>query len=230
MKRIIMHWTAGTHLVGAQDALHYHFIVDGGGAVVAGKYAPEDNLDVSNGEYAAHTRNCNTGSIGVAVAAMGRARERPFSAGPWPITEPQLEAFLRAVAGLADTYRIPTQRDTILTHAEVERTLGIDQAGKWDITWLPGMDAPGAALDVGDRLRARIQEIRAAGRAGGDSASAAMAKGLRALVAEKAETRKALTDLHEGASAIARAATRLRLSLDQEVQTLLRLASELDQT
>ncbi|MFN7881706.1 MAG: hypothetical protein ACK5PF_01635, partial [bacterium] len=47
-------------------------------------------------------------------------------------------------------------RETVLTHAEVEPTLKIKQRGKWDITWLPDMKAPGDPVTVGDNLRAQI--------------------------------------------------------------------------
>ncbi|NJM13637.1 MAG: amidase, partial [Synechococcaceae cyanobacterium SM1_2_3] len=71
MKRIIMHWSAGAHTVSAVDKKHYHFIIDGAGKVHAGNFPPEANRNPVKGQYAAHTLNCNTGSIGVAVARGG---------------------------------------------------------------------------------------------------------------------------------------------------------------
>ena len=156
MKRIIMHWSAGQNTVSDLDREHYHFIVDFQGKVVAGRYNPEANEVIRGGAYAAHTLGCNTGSIGVAVAAMAGAIERPFSAGSSPITGPQLEAFTSLIADLAHTYGIAVTRKTILSHAEVQPTLGIHQRGKWDIAWLPGMKAPADPVIVGDRLRAEI--------------------------------------------------------------------------
>jgi hypothetical protein len=156
MKRIIMHWSAGPNVVTDLDRQHYHFIVDGKGNVVAGRYNPEANETIKGGAYAAHTLACNTGSIGVAVAAMAGAIERPFSAGGSPITGPQLSAFTSLIADLAHTYGIAVSRRTILSHAEVQPTLGIHQRGKWDITWLPGMTAPADPIVVGDRLRAEV--------------------------------------------------------------------------
>lgn len=50
MKRIILHWSAGSNVVSAIDRDHYHFIIGG-----------------------AHTLNCNTGSIDVALAGMADA-------------------------------------------------------------------------------------------------------------------------------------------------------------
>ena len=156
MKRLIIHWTAGTNAVSDLDRQHYHFIIDGGGKVHEGTFRPEDNLDVRDGKYAAHTLNCNTGSIGVAVAAMAGAVERPFSAGRFPITLKQVEALARLCARLCAQYEIPVRRETVLSHAEVQPTLKIQQRGKWDIAWLPGMAKPDDPVKVGDFLRAKI--------------------------------------------------------------------------
>jgi hypothetical protein len=108
------------------------------------------------GQYAAHTLNCNTGSIGVAVAAMAGAVERPFNPGKAPITPAQVEGLVKLVRDLCRGYGIPVTRETVLSHAEVQPTLGIKQRGKWDIAWLPGMDAPGDPVKVGDHLRGLI--------------------------------------------------------------------------
>ena len=162
MKRIIMHWTAGGHTVSATDKRHYHFIIDGAGNVQKGNHAPEVNAHIAKpndgATYAAHTRGANTGSIGIAVAAMRGAVERPFNAGPSPITEAQVDALVTQVAALCKRYGIPVTRETVLTHAEVQRTLGIAQRGKWDITWLPNMTGPIDPVALGDMLRARVQE------------------------------------------------------------------------
>lgn len=156
MKRITPHWTAGSHKVSALDRKHYHFIIDGDGKVHAGDLAPEANLDTSDGHYAAHTRGANTKNIGIAVAAMAGAVERPFSPGKFPITEKQIDALVGLIADLCDLYEIPVSRHTVLTHAEWQLTMGVKQRGKWDITWLPGMARPGDPVEVGDRLRAMV--------------------------------------------------------------------------
>jgi hypothetical protein len=156
LTRIHLHWTAGGHKATATDRNHYHFIVEGDGTEVDGAFAPEDNLVIGDGEYAAHTLNANTAAIGVAVAAMRGAKERPFNPGPSPITPQQLDAFVRLCARLCVRYGISVTRWSVLTHAEVQTTLGIQQRGKWDITWLPGMDQPGTPIEVGDRLRRLI--------------------------------------------------------------------------
>ena len=161
MKRIIIHWSAGTHTVSDVDRKHYHFIIDGDGGMALGRFKPEDNLSTADGTYAAHTKGTNTGAIGIAVAAMHGAQERPFKTGPYPITEKQVEALVRQCARLALQYGIPVARDTVLTHAEVERTLGIKQNGKWDIMWLPGWDAPRDPIVAGDYLRTKIRAAMA---------------------------------------------------------------------
>jgi hypothetical protein len=161
MKRIIMHWTAGTHTASNLDQRHYHFIIDGAGKLHFGFFRVEDNEKPAKGLYAAHTLNCNTGSIGVAVAAMAGAKERPFDAGRHPITPAQVTALVALCAKLAKQHGIPVTRETILSHAEVQPTLGIRQRGKWDITWLPGFDAPQDPVQTGDFIRAHIRAAMA---------------------------------------------------------------------
>jgi N-acetyl-anhydromuramyl-L-alanine amidase AmpD len=156
VKRIILHWTAGGARASDLDRKHYHFIVPQDGEIAAGIFPPEANLHPRAGAYAAHTLNCNTGSIGVALCGMMAANERPFVRGPAPITEAQVERMATFVAGLCREYGIAVTRRTVLSHAEVQPTLEIPQRGKWDIAWLPGMAAPGDPVAVGDRLRALI--------------------------------------------------------------------------
>lgn len=157
MKRIIMHWSAGAHKASDLDKKHYHFIIEGDGTVVNGYMPPEANESTKDGGYAAHTLNCNTGAIGVAVAAMAGAREAPFTAGRYPITPTQIDALTTHCARLCRAYNIPVTRSTVLSHAEVQPTLNIVQRGKWDITWLPGYKKPEAPVAVGDTLRGLIK-------------------------------------------------------------------------
>ncbi len=154
--RVIGHWTAGSEGVIELEREHYNLIIGQDARTYAGLYRPEANGRISGG-YAAHTRALNTGSIGVALDAMAGAQERPFKPGRAPITEQMVAAFAREVADLCLTYRIPVSRWTVLTHAEVQPTLGVWQRNKWDITWLPDMDVPGDPVRVGDRLRELIR-------------------------------------------------------------------------
>ena len=109
-----------------------------------------------DGRYAAHTRRCNTGSIGIALCGMHGARERPFDAGKHPIHSRQIDALAGLAADLCEGYGIPVTPRTVLTHAEVQPTLGIGQRGKWDITWLPGAKGPMGPVNAGNILRGRI--------------------------------------------------------------------------
>ena len=156
MKRIIWHWTAGAYTPSDLDRSHYHFVIDRAGKVHPGKWPVAANRKPVKGQYAAHTLNCNTGSIGVAVAAMAGAVERPFSFGDYPITPAQVDALVRLSRDLGREYSIPVTPQTMLSHAEVQPTLGIKQRGKWDIAWLPGMSIPGDPVAVGNKLRAMV--------------------------------------------------------------------------
>jgi N-acetyl-anhydromuramyl-L-alanine amidase AmpD len=157
LKRIILHWTAGAGRPSALDKEHYHFLVDREGATHNGRYAPEANIRPLRGAYAAHTLNANTGSIGIGLCGMAGAVERPFSAGAAPLTDLQIDAACALARSLCRKYGISVTRETVLTHAEVQPTLGIRQRGKWDISWLPGMAAVGDPVQIGDRLREKIR-------------------------------------------------------------------------
>ena len=89
---------------------------------------------------------------------MAGAVESPFSAGKYPITKIQLEAAARLVASINKACKLNVSRQTNLTHAEVQRTLGIKQKNKWDITWLSDMTKPGDPIEVGDIIRKKISE------------------------------------------------------------------------
>lgn len=156
LHRVILHWTAGAYGQIALERRHYHLLIASDGRAVMGDHAPEANANCADGRYSAHTRALNTGSIGVAVDAMGGANEKPFDAGPYPITKAQVDGLAREVAELCATYDIPVSRYSVLTHAEVQPTLGIWQRNKWDICWIPGMASAGPALKVGDTLRRMI--------------------------------------------------------------------------
>ena len=156
MKRIIAHWTGGAGRASALDLEHYHRLTEHDGNIVEGNEAIADNIVTSDGDYAAHTLRLNTASIGVAICGMRDAMEQPFSPGPSPITSDQFDAFCRMIADLALEYGIPVSPETILTHAEVEGTLGVKQRGKWDITRLPWREDIRGARAVGDYTRRRI--------------------------------------------------------------------------
>jgi N-acetyl-anhydromuramyl-L-alanine amidase AmpD len=160
MKRVIVHWTAGTNKASLEDEQHYHYIIQGDGSIMLGAHTLKDNDNVADGKYAAHTRGCNEDSIGVSLCGMYGAVESPFKKGRYPINERQWRVMLWLVSRLAKQHNIPITPQTILTHAEVEGTLKIKQAGKWDITRLPWDSSVVGATAVGNLMRKSIKEIK----------------------------------------------------------------------
>lgn len=156
MKRIIIHWTAGTHKASDLDRQHYHFLIEGDGTVIAGKWPVLANVSPKGSAYAAHTRGANTGAIGISMCCMGGAIESPFKSGKWPMTRKQWDRMIITVADLCRKYDIPVTPSTVLTHAEVEKTLGIKQAGKWDVTRIAFDPSKIGAKACGDYLRAGV--------------------------------------------------------------------------
>lgn len=157
--RLIIHWTAGGPTASALDKRHYHSLTEADGTLVMGDTPEDENISTTDGIYAAHTLMLNTGSLSHAMCGMLGAKERPFSSGPSPLTERQVTAACRNVAAMCRRWNVLIARETCLTHAEVQPTLKVRQTGKWDITWLPGMDRPGDPVEVGDRLRAMIRSF-----------------------------------------------------------------------
>lgn len=156
MKRIIIHWTAGAYKFDQLDYKAYHFAIDGDGVVHSGYYKPEDNENIADGKYAKHTRGTNEGSIGVSVCSMGGAVQSPLNYGKWPLKKNQWDKLVETVAGLCKKYKIPVTTKTVLSHAEVEKTLGNKQLGKWDISVLPFDKTVVGATAVGNLFRAQV--------------------------------------------------------------------------
>ena len=157
MKRCIIHWTGGTHKANDVDRSHYHFLIEGDGKVVKGKFEPEANRSpLRAGKYAAHTLGVNTGSIGVSMCCMGGATESPFKPGKWPMTRAQWDRMIITVADLCRKYKIPVTASTVLTHAEVQANLGKPQKQKWDVTRLAFDPSRKGAKVIGDYLRAGV--------------------------------------------------------------------------
>lgn len=163
MKRIIVHWTAGAHRASGLDRGRYHLLIEGDGKLVRGAASIElnDGCGAKTG-YAAHTLNCNTGSIGVALCCMAGATESPFTAGAAPMTPKQWDALPAVLADLCRRYSVPVTPQTVLSHAEVQGTLGIMQRGKWDISRLAFDQTVRGAQACGDLLRAGVTSLLAA--------------------------------------------------------------------
>lgn len=158
MSRVILHWTAGSHKASDFDRQHYHVLIEGDGKVVKGfPSIAANSLPRVRPGYAAHTRSCNSGSIGVSMCCMANAVERPFNAGRYPLTKSQWAEASSVVAALCKHYGIKVTPETVLSHAEVQGNLGIKQAGKWDIAVLPFDPMTyNTARKVGDRFRAEV--------------------------------------------------------------------------
>jgi hypothetical protein len=161
MERVICHWTAGAYKAGSADVPHYHIVIEDDGRLVRGSYSIKDNVNTGDGRYAAHTKNCNSGAIGVSLACMAGAIENPFDAGKYPMTQTQWDTLAGVVSELCQVYSIPITPSTVLSHAEVQGTLGIAQSGKWDYTRLAfDLNVKGAKA-CGDKLRSAVQSVGA---------------------------------------------------------------------
>lgn len=146
--QIRLHWTGGRHTANADDRSRYHFLAEGDGKVIF-TVPPETHLS--------HTRGANSGAIGMSVCCMHDAVERPFNPGRFPMTTVQLHALAHQAAVWCMFFDVPVTQWSVMTHAEVQITLGIKQRNKWDITWIPGMEQPGDPIMVGNKIRSIIR-------------------------------------------------------------------------
>ncbi|MBX3583660.1 MAG: N-acetylmuramoyl-L-alanine amidase [Rhizobiaceae bacterium] len=156
MTRIIFHWTAGQHKASAGDRKHYHILVEGDGKLIRGIPSIDLNDAPVKPGYAAHTLNANGDAIGTSMCGMAGAQESPFKAGPAPMTEEQWNRLVSVHVALCRRYTINVSRKTLLSHAEVQETLGIKQRGKWDVAVLPFDRSVKGARAIGDRMRAEV--------------------------------------------------------------------------
>lgn len=159
------HWSGGGHKANASDRKSYHVMTEGDGSAVYGVDIRLNSGQLKNG-YAAHTRANNTGTIGHSMCGMMGAVENPFSAGPAPLTLVQWNCQVLSAADLCEFFKIAVARDKLLFHAEVPGTLGIAQAGKWDVVRLPFDPSLRGAHAIGDRFR---DEVLSALRGNGPS-------------------------------------------------------------
>lgn len=161
MLGVVCHWTAGTYEASGLARSRYHILIDGQPKLVRGvDIALNPPTGVLKG-YAAHTRGCNSGWIGVSICCMGeqfkgQVKESPFAPGPWPMKRDQWDLMTATVADLCSIYRIPVTPRTVLSHAEVQGALGIKQAGKWDYTRLAFDPSIVGAKACGDAMRAMV--------------------------------------------------------------------------
>lgn len=142
MRRIIIHWTAGQLQPNAADFQHYHFLINGDGIVINGKFPVGANEKCCNDTtnkplYAAHCGGGNTGSIGVAMCGMYVPKNCHYKNSPALLTKVQVERCFKLIAELCKTYKIPITADTVMTHYEFGlKHPKTSSAGKIDIVWL----------------------------------------------------------------------------------------------
>jgi len=155
MKRIILHWTGGAYKANSIDKGAYHILIEDDGNLVRGTDSIEANAVIRRGKpYAAHTLNCNTGSIGVSVCCMLGATS-PSNLGSVLMLKKQFDTMVEVTAELCDFYDIPVTPKTVLGHVEVQPVLGIRQGNKWDpwvLSWMPGK----APAEIGDAFRGLV--------------------------------------------------------------------------
>lgn len=159
MKRIHLHWTGGQYLANSTDRNAYHILIEGDGKVVRGNKSIAANVPGGKNP-ASHTKNANTGAIGVSMCCMSGARDTPYIPGKYPMTQVQWNKAIEVIATLAKRYGILVTPVTTLTHAEVQPNLGILQNNKWDIICLP-FDSSKivGSRPVGDLMRLNVAKI-----------------------------------------------------------------------
>lgn len=161
MHSVFFHWTAGAYRASELDKEHYHIIVEGDGRLVRGDHTIADNTQVGDNDYAAHTGRHNTKAIGVAVACMRGAVERPFRPGPSPMTQKQWDAMLVVGADLVEHYGIKIEPKSCCGHGRVYAHHGQkNYTGKWDplkLPWAPNVTPDQVDQAIRDGIRAVIQ-------------------------------------------------------------------------
>lgn len=159
MTGLHLHHTGGAYTANTIDLNSYHRLTQGDGSIVSGKWSILDNAAgrIRKGQYAAHTLNANTGKIGLAMCAMGGGEWRdPRTCKFFPVKE-QVDAFIAEAARLCRTWDIKVTRKTVLTHAEVQETLGIRQKNKWDFDYDPyAVLDTRDPIEIGDMIREKI--------------------------------------------------------------------------
>jgi hypothetical protein len=164
LNRIIWHHSGGPYRPTRDDLAAYHRATDGDGQVHPGEHPVVANAAgrrLIPGQYAAHCKNLNGGSIGLVICAMGGASwGDPFGSTTFPVRPVQIDALVAETARLCVEYGITPDRRFTLSHAEVELTLNVDQDAKWDFDYpLDGRKAARNAVAIGDELRQEVSRI-----------------------------------------------------------------------
>lgn len=159
MKRIILHWSAGSYKPNSTDMAHYHYLIDGEGEIKEGFCKPEDNLNCNDGRYAAHTGGDNTGSIGIALCGMyGYSYNgKILKLGEYPLKQIQFERAYELCAQLCKKYALDINPITVMTHYEFgKRNPQTSSAGKIDINFIP-YNPTLKPDEVGDFIRNKVK-------------------------------------------------------------------------
>lgn len=160
LKKVCLHWTAGTYSQDDLDFIHYHYTVGKDGVISGGKFPIEANIPgptgLKNGKYAAHCGGGNSYCIGVALRGMAGFKSQG-NVGGYPITQKQFESGCALIAKLCQENGITVSPDTVFTHMEFGKLHpDTESAGKIDICFLPFKpDLP--ASQVGDFIRGKVQ-------------------------------------------------------------------------
>lgn len=171
MNRITGHHAASGYTPSKESLEAYHKLIDGDGQVIDGNHAIEDNAPgkpLNKGAYAPHTWKLNSGNIGVSILAMRQGLWASPAGGTNPVRLVQVDAYCKEVASLAIDYSIPADRRFMLTHAEVQPTLGVTQKNKWDFDYDPRYRSKSRdPIAIGDELRQEIARIMRGIKGGG---------------------------------------------------------------
>jgi hypothetical protein len=163
LKKICIHWSAGTPTANELDKKHYHFMVEQSGQIVTGYLPPESNIPLNgvslsgqpDGTYAAHCGGGNSFCIGVSLCGMNG--KNPNGSWKFPLNKDQVETACQLIAQLCIIYNITIKPETVFTHYEFGQcNPNTPSAGKIDITALPFAPQLKPA-EVGNYLRGRIQ-------------------------------------------------------------------------
>jgi hypothetical protein len=159
MNRITWHHTGGGYKPNATDLRSYHRLIDGDGRVHPGVHPISANApgaSMAAGTYAAHTRGLNRGAIGVSVCSMvGGTWENPRSSRAFPRSV-QIDALVQETVALCRQYNIRPVREHVLSHAEVELTLGVKQRNKWDFDYQVLTVTRRNPIAIGDEIRREV--------------------------------------------------------------------------
>lgn len=137
LKYITLHWTAGGRQPNATDKQHYHYLVDYLGNVTKGTHTVYDNVNCTDGNYAAHTGGKNTDNIGIAMCGM-LGFKNSKNVGKYPLTKVQCERAFKLIAEQAYKYGIPIDENHVMTHYEFGlKHPKTSSYGKIDIIYYP---------------------------------------------------------------------------------------------